>query len=121
MKWLIVYLPFIIVIGAFLLNWLWLNRRRYGRLFRYVAAGMAAAFCGSFFCEALASLLYPLPGFWRQLEYMVEEGLEMGGSLLVLDGIWGLIFSGAIQSAEPVIASSANPFPPESGRPDRES
>ncbi len=90
-KWLIIYLPFCIICCGFMFNWFWLNRNRYGSLFFRLTLGLLISICGAFGCEALNSLLFPLPPVLQQLEYMIEEGLEMLGSVVVLSGIWNFL------------------------------
>jgi hypothetical protein len=85
-KWIFVYAP---VGGVFFLYVAWyflVERRAIGAVAGLILGGLLLFAVGGLFAEAVDHFFYPLPDMLQLVEIVVEEGLEMVGTALVLVG-----------------------------------
>jgi ABC-type multidrug transport system permease subunit len=85
-KWVLVYAPFA---GAFFIACVYyftVIRKQDSHLRFWILGGLIAYAVGGLGAESVSHILRPLPNFWQQVEYIVEEGLEMIGMSMVWMG-----------------------------------
>ena len=82
-KWVFVYAP--VALGVFVLVCRGLAAEP-GADSRWIIGGIVVFGIGGVGCEALSAWLHPLPPLWQEIEYAVEESLEMLGTIGVLTG-----------------------------------
>ena len=71
---------------------------------KWMLGGLILYAGGGMFCELISFWLHPLPPVWQRLEVTVEEGLELGGTIMVLMGCLlelGRVYGFAGGRAEP--------------------
>ena len=82
-KWVILYAP--VALAMFALVWRDLAAEP-GVDSRWILGGIVVFGIGGVGCEAISALLQPMQPFWQEVEYAIEESLEMLGSIGVLTG-----------------------------------
>jgi len=84
-KWVIIYAPFAVIF--FLVCAYYLTAINKNRMLRnLILGGLFICAAGAFICESISHLFYPLPSVLQQVEYIVEEGFELCGTIMVLIG-----------------------------------
>ena len=85
-KWVYVYAPF----GALFFSYCgmhfyrtWKENKRIGT---WILGGLIVYACGGLLCEWVSHHFQPLPPFIQKVEFIMEEGLEMFGVILILTG-----------------------------------
>lgn len=85
-KWVLIYAPFA---GVFFMACVYnftAIRKQDPHLRFWILGGLIAYAAGGLGAESVSHILRPLPNFWQQVEYVIEEGLEMIGMSMVLMG-----------------------------------
>jgi uncharacterized BrkB/YihY/UPF0761 family membrane protein len=85
-KWVYVYVPVCGVFLAVCALYFLVNRRNERVLGTWILGGLATATVGAMGCEGVSHWFRPLPPVLQQVEFAVEEGLEMIGTIMVLTG-----------------------------------
>ncbi len=89
-RWVYLYLPFAGALFAWAWTYFRLERNPDTSLRNLILGGMFVAAFGGFGLELLHRQLYiwGLPPSIRHFEFLVEEGLEMVGASMILQGCW---------------------------------
>jgi hypothetical protein len=83
-KWVFVYAPFA---GAFFMICAYhLVKSDNKTLRNWILSGLVVYVLGGLLGEFISYLFYPLPPLLQQLEFVLEEGFEMFGTIMVLMG-----------------------------------
>jgi hypothetical protein len=86
--WVYVLAPF--ALAFFVMCAVFLARGDHKSLRNWILGGLAVYALGVLGCEAVANTLYPsMPALLHEIEYAVEEGLELIGTTMVLTGCLG--------------------------------
>lgn len=84
-KWLFVYAPFTIIF--LFISYYYLYCENCSKALRkWLVWGFTLYILGAFFFELFSYLYPPLPPSWQEVEYILEESLEMVGAILILVG-----------------------------------
>jgi hypothetical protein len=89
LKWIYVYLPFVAAAFGVILYYFGKLRKEDRLLGRWVVGGLVVFAYGGLICEFISHRCSPLPFALQETEFMVEEGLEMLGTIMVLRGCMG--------------------------------
>jgi len=85
-KWVYVYAPFAVAFLTACLLYLVTLPRDQGVVRRWILGGLALSCVGSMGFELMSHLWQPLPRFLQHVEFVLEEGSEMVGTIMVLMG-----------------------------------
>jgi len=83
-KWVYLYLSLGIVFFIYLLKSLMDNP--FGSTRRFIITGILLLAAGGMILELISHILYPLPRHIQSIEFVMEEGCEMAGVILILYG-----------------------------------
>jgi hypothetical protein len=89
LKWIYVYLPFMAAAFGVILYYFGKLRKEDRLLGRWIVGGLVVFAYGGLVCEFISHRCFPLPFPLQETEIMVEEGLEMLGTIMVLRGCMG--------------------------------
>ncbi|MBN1829946.1 MAG: hypothetical protein JW884_12495 [Deltaproteobacteria bacterium] len=85
-KWIVVYAP---ICGLFLIVSMYyfaVIRKDDRQLRNWVIGGLFTYVFGAIVAEGFSCLLYPLPPTMQHIEFVIEEGCELAGTIIVLMG-----------------------------------
>lgn len=85
-KWVYLYAPFAFIFFILCAFYLIKIRKSEKTLRNWILGGLIIFAIGGMGFEALDYYYYPLPDKIQKFEYMIEEGLEMTGTIIVLTG-----------------------------------
>ncbi|OMH38044.1 hypothetical protein [Motiliproteus sp. MSK22-1] len=85
-KWVYVYAPFAAVFFSICFMYFWVVRRDSEDLRVWFLGGLVVYATGGLLSEFVSHYFAPLPEVLQQVEFIVEEGLEMLGTIMVLMG-----------------------------------
>jgi hypothetical protein len=85
-KWVFVYAPFAGIFFIICTIYFVVIRKNDKSLRNWILGGLIIYALGGLFCEYINHIFYPLPPALMQTEFVLEEGLEMFGTIVVLMG-----------------------------------
>ena len=83
-KWVYIYIPFYIIF--YFICFYHMTKLNSPKFFRLLLLGLLIFGCGGILFEFISYLYFPLSSKLQQIEYVLEEGLEMLGVLMILTG-----------------------------------
>lgn len=83
-KWVFLYAPF--VAAFYIVCVFYCNHIGQAVLRNWLLGGLVVYALGGLVCETISHVFYPLPRLLQYLEFVLEEGLEMLGAIMVLTG-----------------------------------
>lgn len=85
-KWVLLYAPFAGIFFMVCLSYVMVIRNRDKSLCTWILGGVVVYTAGGLVCEAVNCVVYPLSPALQHVEFMIEEGLELVGTIMALTG-----------------------------------
>jgi hypothetical protein len=87
LKWIFLYAPFFGIFFFICSYYLLVIYKGDKKSRNSILGGLIIYVFGALVSESISYLLYPLPSWYQQVEFVLEEGFELVGTIIVLVGI----------------------------------